>query len=125
MTLPNETGGRGDWILAATEKFRFVVGQSGIDTEAGRDQLAADLVERVLSSDVEIVAIGRESEHPGQTMAAGPIVTIEMAARAGRLLLDALRSWLASRRTEIEVQTPDGRKIKISASRAGLRPSNA
>jgi len=58
-------------------------------------------------------------------MAAGPIVTIEMAARAGRLLLDAFRSWLASRRTEIEVQTPDGRKIKISASRAGLRPSNA
>ena len=49
-------------------------------------------------------------------MAGGTVLTIQGAERVGRKLLEAVRSWLASRRTEIELQTPDGRKIKVSAA---------
>jgi hypothetical protein len=49
-------------------------------------------------------------------MAAGTILSIEVAANVGRKLLDAIRSWLASQRTEVEVQMPNGHKIRISAA---------
>jgi hypothetical protein len=98
------------------ETYRIVVGIVGVETDAERQQLAADLEDRFRTSSLEIMAIRRESERPGETMDAGAILNIDVAAQVGRKLLEGIRSWLASQRTELEVQAPNGLKIKISAA---------
>jgi hypothetical protein len=96
--------------------YRILVGRSDVESEAERQRLAADLEERILTSGLDITSVRRESDQPGETMAAGSILSIEVAGQIGRKLLEAVRSWLASRRTEIELHTPDGRKIRVSAA---------
>jgi hypothetical protein len=96
--------------------LRIVIGRSDSETEAERRQLTQDFVERIISSGVVSAAsIRRESDRPGETMAAGTILSLDLAGKAVHTLLEAVRSWLASRRTQIEIQTR-GRKVKISAA---------
>ena len=98
------------------ETYRIIVGEVGLDSDSERERLTADLEERIMTSGVDIISLRRVSERPGETMAVGTILDVQLGERIGRSLLDAIRSWLASRRTEIELQTPDGRKVKVSAA---------
>lgn len=94
--------------------YTIVVGAAGAPPGRRQDQ-ATDLADRLTQAGIEQLKVQRSSLNP-QTMAVGEILTIAFAAKAGRKLLDVLRNWLASRRTEIEIQTADGQKIRISTA---------
>jgi hypothetical protein len=103
-------------MTGEAERARITVGTAGSENEAERQQLTTDLIEHIVSSGtLSSAALRRESENPGETMAGGSILSIDLAGKTLHALLQAVRSWLASRRTEIQVEVR-GRKVKISAA---------
>ena len=102
--------------MPLTKRYKITVGTSEGESDAQRQRLTAELEQRLIVAGIPASAISQESEYPGQDMAAGTILCFEVAGQVLDKLTNVVRSWLISLRTEIEIETPDGRRVKISAA---------
>lgn len=97
-------------------QLNITVGAEPNDSSATRDHLARILVERLIEKGILPSAISRHSDEAQPAMAAGAVLSIDFVLEAGTKIYETLKSFLALHRTSVEIEMPDGQKVKISAA---------